>query len=248
MPEWYFVLVVLGVLTALGASWLPLLWLSPVLLAGTSLTLLQAFCSADRARFHPEPRSTLRRVGLQLLVVSLHLFQPAARLLGRVQHGLGPWRFKGFARVTPLPIIRSFWSERWQSIESRLSEIKTILEQSGAVVVTGGDFDSWDIAVRGGLFGSIRVRAMVEEHGDGRQLYRFRSWPTFPAAGLVVLLAFLTLAILAALDRAWVAGISLGLAAGVIALLIYTDCTLAMRDWWDAVDGHVRRSPMNRLM
>src|SRR5262249_2890210 len=62
MPEWYFVLTFVGFLTALGAFWSPLLWLSPLLLAGTSLTLIQAIGGGKRARFHPEPRSKLRRL------------------------------------------------------------------------------------------------------------------------------------------------------------------------------------------
>src|SRR5262249_32412520 len=96
MPEWYFVLTFVAFLTALGTFWSPFLGLSPLLLAGTSLTLIQAACGGRRARFHPDPRSKLRRLALQALVAGFHLVQPAARLLGRVQHGLGPWGWKGF--------------------------------------------------------------------------------------------------------------------------------------------------------
>jgi len=241
MPEWYVVLLFLGFLTGLGASWRPLLWLSPLLLAGTSLTAIQAACAGRRARFHPEPRSKPHVVALQALVASFHLVQPAARLLGRVQHGLGPWGWKGFVAVMPLPDVHSLWSEEWEALESRLSRLKTILERSGAVPLTGGAFDSWDLSIRGGLFGTVRVVAMVEDHGNARQLYRFRSWPKAPATAIAVLLALATLAGLAVLDHAWVAGVSLGLTACALAFLIYADCAIATRRWREAVAEYLRQ-------
>ena len=185
MPEWYFLLIFVGFLTALAASWTPLLWLSPLLAAGVLLTLIQAVRGGVRARFHPEPRSRLRHFALQSLVAWFHLVQPAARLLGRVQHGLGPWNWRNIVRVVPLPTIHSIWSEQWVAIESRLSQLDAILKESGAATVLGGNFDRWDFSIHGGLFGTIRVVAMVEEHGNGRQLFRLRAWPKPPAAALV---------------------------------------------------------------
>jgi hypothetical protein len=241
MPEWYFVLLFLGFLTALGASWTPLLWFGPLLLTGTSLTLIQAGYGGHRARFYSEPRSKLLRVARRILVAGLHLVQPLARLVGRVQHGLGPWRWRSFVHVVPLPNVQSLWSERWEAIESRLSQIKAILEQSSAVVVPGGDFDSWDFSVRGGLFGTVRVIAMVEEHGMGRQLCRFRSTPKSPTSALAILLALIALAGLAVFDQAWIASGSLILIASVLGALIYADCAIAMAHWRSAVGKYLRR-------
>ena len=186
-------LMFVGFLTALGASWTPLLWLSPLLAAGVLLTLIQATRGGVRARFHPEPRSRLRRFALQSLVAWFHLIQPAARLLGRAQHGLGPWKWRDFLQVVPLPTVHSIWSERWVTIEFRLSQLEAILKESGAAIVLGGDFDPWDFSIHGGLFGRIRVVAMVEEHGNGRQLFRFRAWPKVPCAALAVLFALVSL-------------------------------------------------------
>jgi GT2 family glycosyltransferase len=248
MPEWYFLLTFVGFLTALGTSWRPLLWLSPLLAAGVLLTLIQAARGGDRARFHPESRSKLRRFASPFLVACLHLVQPAARLLGRVRHGLGPWSWRSFVRATPLPSVHCLWSERWDAVESRLSQLDAILKESGAVVVPGGDFDSWDFSVRGGLFGTIRIVAMVEEHGNGRQLCRFRTWPKPPATALAGLLALVILAGLAGLDHAWVAGTSLGVTAGALGLLIYADCAIAMSHWRDAVDNYLRRNSSLRVV
>jgi hypothetical protein len=81
---------------------------------------------------------------------------------------------------------------------------------------------------------------MVEEHGDGRQLCRFRAWPKPPPAALTVLFALVTLAGLAGLDHAWVASASLGLTAGALGLLIFADCAIAMRYLRDAMDKYLR--------
>ena len=205
MPEWYFILIFLGFLTTLAVSWPPLMWFSPLLAIGVMLTLLQAIRGGVRARFHPERPSRIHRFGLRSLVSCFHLVQPAARLLGRVRHGLGPWNWRDLAQAIPLPTAHSIWSERWVAIELRLSQLNAVLKESGATTILGGDFDDWDFSIHGGLFGTIRVVAMVEERGNGRQLFRFRVWPKAPAAALVVLFALLCWLVLAGLDHAWLA-------------------------------------------
>jgi hypothetical protein len=84
--------------------------------------------------------------------------------------------------------------------------------------------------------------AMVEEHGNGRQLFRFRVWPKLPAAALAIFFALVTLAGLAGLAHAWVASVSLGLTAGGLGLLIYADCAISMSYWRDAIDQYLRRN------
>jgi GT2 family glycosyltransferase len=242
MPEWYFLLTFAGFLVALAASWTPLLWLSPILVVGVMLTLIQAARGGVRARFHPPRRSRFRRLTLQALVSWFHLVQPVARLLGRIRHGLGPWKWRDFAPVVPLPTVHSIWSEHWEPIESRLSQMNAILKGSRASVVVGGDFDPWDFSIHGGLFGAIRVIAMVEEHGTGRQLIRFRAWPKPPAAALATLFALAAVAGLAVLDHAWIAGASLGLTAGGLGILIYSDCVISMSYWRNSLDQYLRRN------
>jgi GT2 family glycosyltransferase len=240
MPEWYFVLMLLGFLTTLGISWTPLLWLMPLLIGGAGLTVVQAARVSRRATFHSNPTSKFAKTGLRLLVIWLHLVQPAARLLGRVQHGMGPWSWKGFTLMLPLPTVVSVWATQWQAIESRLSTLESILKEAGPVI-RGGDFDRWDLSIPGGLFGTIRVIAMVEEHGRGKQLCRFRSWPKFPNVAIAVFLALIIAAGLGTVSHAAVAVGLLALTAGVVGLLIYVDCVFAMRQWRDAVECYVRR-------
>jgi GT2 family glycosyltransferase len=238
MPEWYFLLTLVSCLTGLAASWTPLLWLSPLLAAGVLLTLIQAAGGGHRASFHPAPRSRLRRAAMRFLVAGFHLVQPAARLLVRIQHGLGPWNWRGIAQVVPLPRSTSLWCVRWEAIESRLSKLESILRESGAAVINGGDFDSWDLSIRGGLFGGIRVVSASMLLG---QLCRFRAWPKAPAMALAILLALIATAGFAALDGAAVASTMLALTAGVLGFLIYADCALATSQWREAVDTYLHR-------
>jgi hypothetical protein len=234
-------------LSAVGASWATLLWFAPLLVAGLSLTLLRAANAGKRATFHPQPSSKLRRAGVRLLVVCLHIIQPAARLIGRVQHGIRPWGWRRLTRTVPLPAIVSFWSEHWEAIESHQSQLESILKESGAVAVAGGNFDPWDLSISGGLFGAIRVVAMVEEHGSGHQLCWFRAWPKVPRTALAILLVLVTAAGLAVMDHAAVAGISLALTAAVLGFLIYADCAIAMSQWHDAFGAYLRRNKSLRV-
>ena len=102
-------------------------------------------------------------------------------------------------------------------------------------VKRGGDFDRWDLEVRGGLLGYVRAVGMIEEHGAGKQLFRLRAWPHIPrpAIGLFVLLGLL--AALAAYDQAWL--VALVLAVGVlgIALIARAECAKAMQAWNEAI-------------
>jgi GT2 family glycosyltransferase len=241
MPEWYFLLLLFGFVTMLGISWTPLLWLTPLLIAGVGLTLVQAIRASLRATFDSKPNSKLGYAGLRLLVAWLHLVQPAARLFGRVQHGMGPWSWKGITHILPLPTIVSLWTTRWQPIESRLSALASILNGAGTPIIRGGDFDRWDLSILGGLFGTIRVIAMVEEHGKGKQLCRFRTWPKPPNSVIAIFVAIMIAAGLAAANHAATPAGFLALAGCTIGLLIYRDCAHAMSQWRDAVDGYLRR-------
>ena len=79
------------------------------------------------------------------------------------------------------------------------------MKTSGAVVVRGGDYDRWDLEVRGGLVGTARAQLVIEEHGEGRQLARLRIWPVASAAAMVAASLSSLLATVAVLDGSWVA-------------------------------------------
>jgi O-antigen biosynthesis protein len=146
----------------------------------------------------------------------LFLLQPIARLTGRLRGGLTPWRRRGeLALAFPWPRRRTVWSERWRPQTERLLELERDLRTRCMSVVRGGDTDRWDIQVRLGPLGSARLRVAVEEHGQGRQLVRYRVWPRWSRAlpAIVALLA-LWIAGCAAYDDALAAVI------GVVLLLV----------------------------
>jgi hypothetical protein len=72
----------------------------------------------------------------------------------------------------------------------------------GAIVASGGDYDRWDLEVRGGLLGSGRVRLAVEEHGSGGQLVRLHWWPRYTWFGLSLALLFVALVVVAVVTGA----------------------------------------------
>ena len=158
----------------------------------------------------------------------LHLLQPLARLRGRLRHGLTPWRRRGTPGLSlPRPRTIIVWSERWHAPEERLRLVAASLKEDGAVVLHGGDFDRWDIEVRGGLFGCARVLMATEEHGAGKQLTRFRSWPRCPAKGLTLIVLLAALSFGSALGHAWIACAVLSTAALLLMLLIIKECAAA---------------------
>ncbi len=222
MPEWYFLVLGLAVLSALSASWPPLLIALPPLLVAVLLPLFQAIMSAAYARFPDVPGSRWKRLQLRSVVALMHLLQPIARLRGRLRYGLTPWRSRGGKGWSwPRHRVSAVWSERWRSAEDRLASLEKALRSKGAVVLRGGTYDGWDIEVRGGMFGAVRTLIAVEEHGNNRQVVRYSSLPRFTAYGAVVVTLLSLLCSLAALDRAWVASAFIGAAALALALRIY---------------------------
>jgi hypothetical protein len=220
MPEWYLLIAGLAWLAALDIAWPPLLLAVPLLGLAVGALLVHAGLSAARASF-PTPRSRFARVRLRGLTALLHLLQPLARLRGRQQHGLTPWRRHGAGGFAlPWPRTRTLWSERWQAPTDRLEAIEAALQRAGARVRRGGDYDRWDLEVRRGILGGARTRLVAEEHGCGRQLVRIHAWPRCSAKGLAITLVYVTLSILAARASAW--GVAAALGAVVLLLALHT--------------------------
>ncbi|HZO07822.1 MAG TPA: glycosyltransferase [Myxococcota bacterium] len=216
LPEWYLLVALLTLLVALSAVWPPLRFAAPLPALGAAAVLAQALRSAANARLRPDAGSRAQRLGRRGLVAMLHLIQPAARLWGRLRHGLDPWRLRSLSRWTfPRPLEIHVWSERWRSPETWLGELHESLRRTSALVRQGGDYDRWDLSVIGGPFGRSRVLMAVEEHGRGRQYLRFFVWPAVRRVPALLLLGALGAAALA--DGAWLAGGLLGGAALLLA-------------------------------
>ena len=205
MPEWFMLVGLLGVLSVLSLGWAPLGWFVPVFIIAAGLPVAQAVLSASRAKFTSAPQTPAQRLKLYAITAFMHLQQPMARLIGRLCHGLTPWR----QRITARPQWRwsydsEIWSEQWRAPEVWLQSIVERLQQAGVPVHSGGDYDDWDLELRGGLFAAARTKTAIEEHGAGKQMTRFRIWPKLSLTGTLLGLGCMVLAGGAALDGAWI--------------------------------------------
>ncbi len=225
MPEWHLLLAPLAVLSALGLAWPPLLLALPVLGVCLSALVVQAIRGAAHARFPTPPRSRWTELRLRALTAVLYLAQPLARLSGRLAHGLTPWRRRGSGRLAlPRPRVLDRWSEHWRPAEEWAGQVEAALLGMGAAFQRGGEFDRWELHVRGGLLGAARVRMAVEEHGANRQLARYRVWPRCSPLALLLLTGFAGLTAAAGAAGETVAVAALGGGFGTLLLRLAIEC------------------------
>jgi hypothetical protein len=228
MPEWYLLIAFLAVLSLIGVYWSPLLLSLPILAAMVASPVIQAVLGAKRAHFQTASGTAFRRMQMRVLTGLLHLAQPLARLIGRLRQGLTPWRRRGIPGFTlPWKHIFTIWSETWRDQKEWLRCVEDAHREVNAPVLRGGEFDTWDLEVRGGIFGSVRTLMAVEEHGAGRQMVRFRAWPKFSPVGIGLVIFFAILACWAAVDHSWQASAVLGGIALLLALRIFQESALA---------------------
>lgn len=232
MPEWYLVIFGLMFLSALGTLWRPLYY-SLILLGLAAFPLVfQAIRGALHAVYTHQTDSLVNRLRLSLLTASLYILQPLARLYGRMTIGLTPWRRHGSSRISsPRRRTDSIWSETWKASEQRLEEIEAIIRKNGKVVIRGGEFDRWDLQIRGGLLGSIRLLMAIEVHGRGKQMLRFRSWPEVSNFALASILSFELLSAIAMIYQARQAVIILIVGTFLLLSWAIGDCAVAMAAW-----------------
>jgi hypothetical protein len=143
--------------------------------------------------------------------------------------------------AAPRPRSTTLWSETWRSREERLGELEARLCEADACVLRGGDFDRWDLEVRGGMLGAARVLATVEEHGAGRQLMRARSRPRVSTHGLTFALLIAALAGLAAWDGAWLPALVFAIGALFLAARVLLECGAATAAMLRALDAEAAR-------
>ncbi len=203
MPEWVIVVAALVALSLLSTVWPPLGIIRLLLALAAGWSLAQAVVSAWR---ETPPRAFARRrewVAFRLVTALLHLVQPVARLRGRLGLGLTVWRQRGVPeRALPWPRNFAIWSESWRPAAEWLGALAKTLRNGQAIVEHGGSFDTWDLTVRDGTLGAVRVLMAVEEHGAGKQLIRFRIWPTISRGAFAVFLVLSTLSLGAAFEGA----------------------------------------------
>ncbi len=216
MPEWYLLTAVLGAMSLLAMGWAPLMWSLPLFGIALGMPVAQAVLSARRAEYQG---ARYQRLRFYAVTAFLHLQQPMARLIGRFQHGLTPWRRRGIRGwKQPLRFEMSVWREQWEDPVQTLRRLEGILLDSGMVSNIGDEYDRWDIEARAGPLARARLLLANEEHGAGRQMLRFRIWPTWKRRAVAGVALFAGLSWWAALDNAWLASAVLGAGAVTIAL------------------------------
>jgi uncharacterized membrane protein (DUF485 family) len=75
-----------------------------------------------------------------------------------------------------------------------------------------------------------------EDHGSGRQLIRFRSWPRTDPVSLILIALFSLLAMLAAFDQTWIVASILGAVALILVYRILWNCSKAMASLLKAIE------------
>ena len=236
MPEWYLLVAVLSVLSLLSLHWSPLKMSFLLLVLAVGGPLIQACRCAAHVSFAASTPTRAGRMKLRFLTACLHLLQPLARLSGRLRQGLTLWRTRvitGFA--WPRPWLANIWSKRSLAVEERLESLEATLRTQGASPLRGGDYDHWDLEVRGGLLGSARMFVALEYHGDGRQLLRVRSWPRCSIGGVALALLFAGLSIAAAHDQSWPACLVVSLVTLLLAFCTVRECAAATAAFLTAI-------------
>jgi len=232
-PEWWLVLLALLALSVLGLLWRPLSFALIPLALTLGMTLVHAGREASHASFPEGAELTRgRRLALKGLTAALHVAQPLARLLGRLSSGSAARRSNGPREFKmPRPHSVKLWCETWTMPDLRLAAVEQGLVPSGMSVARGGDFDPWDLEVRGGLFGALRISMAVEDHGSGTQLVRLRAYPELAPLVLPIMVVGTGLALLAVVDQSWLAAGLLAGATAATAIRAFVDCGEAMGEY-----------------
>lgn len=241
LPEWYALLVVLAALAALA---IPSTTLSSApLLVALLATALRAGLDARRVvLLAPHAGHGVRR--RWALTAVAHLLQPPARLVGRFGHGLVPWRRRARGRLAlPLPRHRTRWHETWSEPAAHRAALERALHVQGHLVRRGGPYDRWDLELRAGALGRVRVQLAVEEHGRGRQLVRMRVRPAVSVTALVIAAIYGATALLLASAQEWPLLAGCALVAGALASWALRDVAAATGAMLAALDAPALREP-----
>jgi GT2 family glycosyltransferase len=217
-PEFLLLLAALGAVSALGVFWPPLLLALPLFVAGVGASVFRAFASGWRANHAVPGRSRAETFLRRALTSVLFLLQPLARLAGRLRNGLSPWRRRLWPGAAwPRPRTIKVWGENWREPQAWIQSLQDALAAKGGFVRSGGPFDRWDLDLRAGFLGGVRIRTAIEEHGSGRQLMRARILPRASTGGGIVVGILVVLSVYAMQNGRGAIGVTV---AVVVALVV----------------------------
>jgi O-antigen biosynthesis protein len=192
---------------------------------GTTIGRCWLFAARTDLSGLPGTSTWYGRLRYRALIGWLHLVQPVARVYGRVRGMWSPPEAVALAHVTrvpwkaPVPSLqdalrsallllggsaqRTFWSERWVSHSALLTEVAGVLRAARParpIEVDDGWRASRDLSIAVRRWGWLHLRALIEEHADGRCLLRVetRMGPSFLGAVQTLMLAILLVGVTSA--------------------------------------------------
>ena len=229
MPEWYILSACLFVISMFGMFWQPLLLLVPFTFLVIALPIVHIVNCVRQ--FRPTDfynRKWFYKIRFRFITIFLHVIQPLARLIGRFRYNLTPWRRFSKRRFGPFyKKIISVWCESWVSPVVRLESLESDLRTRNTYLRRGGDFDTWDIWLKGGAFGGVRIQMAAEDHAVGKQYLRFRiipHWSSLTKFLLFFLIIFVTASVL---DRSWYSTITFCSISFLFLVRVISDCAIA---------------------
>ena len=78
------------------------------------------------------------------------------------------------------------------------------------------------------MLGAVRMDLVVEEHGQGKQLVRFRAWPRCTGVGLALIVSLLLVALVDAGVASWQGGMICLVPAMLLVLRTLQECAAGM--------------------
>jgi GT2 family glycosyltransferase len=229
MPEWQGVGVIFTLLTLLGLLWPPLLLFGAPVVCMVLFAGSQALVHATRATIPGEHRGLFKRLRLRGLTAFLYLMQPMARFAGRTRYGLTPWRLRGVRGYAwPFSCRVEHWLEAWRDPFQRLADLEGRLREGGAAVLRGHEFAGWDLELRGGLIGRVRIRQFTADLPHRAQLVRLDAHPRCAGMGVLLFVLLAVICVGATREQQFLLAGFAWLAASALAFLTLREISAAM--------------------
>lgn len=188
MPEWYLLAAALLLVTISGFIWSPMMYFWPLALIVTLLPVSHIIYNVAKMPGKNHTRTKFQVLLFKITTISFHIFQPLARLLGRFKYDLTPWRNYGKGSyLLPLNRNTNVWCNNWIAPEQRLEVIESDLRSENACVERGDIYDRWDLLIKGGALGSVKLFMAAEDHNGGKQYLRFRIVPGISLTAICLL-------------------------------------------------------------
>jgi GT2 family glycosyltransferase len=229
MPEWYILSAGFFILSMMGIFLKPLLFLAPL----TVFVIILPVSHIIHRVSLLEPNDTYNRslkykIKFQIITIFLHMIQPLARLIGRLQYDLTPWRRFSKRRLGPFYSKNiSVWCNNWIEPVIRRQQLEHDLRQSLPHIKRGGVFDNWDLWVKGGVFGGVKIQMAAEDHAQRKQYLRFKLIPHWPLMSRYILFSMILFITISVYQKEWYAVGILSTLCLLFFLRVFSDFAIA---------------------